>query len=237
MDNIFERYSLKPASNQVKEKLGDMLFNTDVMAMKSQLASYNINPESDTMSPATKGSIPTVLETFFVKHAIGTNDMRWKDWEVAKSKFSTTSEELEAGWTPDWKQFSLNVTDIDRSKSPTYAEIASSPNKIFYMNDPVYPFVDFYWYDAATNTVNAGQASKSFTGHPKYATTFEAMTKKLQLPKNVKLVINIIPLPIQADTYANGSQGKFFADVKKDAQQISEIQKNVEFQVIKMVLS
>ncbi|KAH9090689.1 hypothetical protein LEN26_018880 [Aphanomyces euteiches] len=237
MDNIFESYTLKPASNEVKEKLGDMLLKTDVMAMRAQLARYNDNPGSDTLSPATKGSIPTVLETFFVKHAIGTNELRWMDWRVAKSKFSSTPEELESGWTPNWAPFSLKVTHIDRSKTPTYAQIVRSPNAIFYMNDPAYPFVDFYWYDTATNTVNASQASKSFTGHPKYAKTFNAMKEKLQLPVDGKLVINIIPLPIQADSYANGSRGKFVADVKKDAQKFSQIQKNVEVHVIKMVLS
>ncbi|CAK4683509.1 unnamed protein product [Aphanomyces euteiches] len=204
MDNIFESYTLKPASNEVKEKLGDMLLKTDVMAMRAQLARYNDNPGSDTLSPATKGSIPTVLETFFVKHAIGTNEL---------------------------------LTHFDRSKTPKYAQIVRSPNAIFYMNDPAYPFVDFYWYDTATNTVNASQASKSFTGHPKYAKTFNAMKEKLQLPVDGKLVINIIPLPIQADSYANGSRGKFVADVKKDAQKFSQIQKNVEVHVIKMVLS
>ncbi|CAK4077018.1 unnamed protein product [Aphanomyces euteiches] len=43
MDNILESYTLKPASNEVKEKLGDMLFKTDVMAMRAQLARYNDN--------------------------------------------------------------------------------------------------------------------------------------------------------------------------------------------------
>ncbi|KAJ3095142.1 hypothetical protein HK100_005906 [Physocladia obscura] len=224
----FGDYILKATSNQVKERLGDLLFKTDVKDLRKQLATYNQNPDKAT--PAAKGTIPTVLETFFVKHAIQKDDTRWKNWMVATTKFSLGSS------TGKWEPFSLNVTEINSSKNPTYADIVAAPGMIFYMNDSIYPFVDYFWYDSVTETVNAGQASKSFSGHPKTVETCQKMLENLQMPPNKKLVINMIPLPSQAAGYLIGTTSKFFSNVGSDAAKIQKICEELEFHVIRMVL-
>ncbi|KAJ3368835.1 hypothetical protein HDU84_001607, partial [Entophlyctis sp. JEL0112] len=127
MDSKFEDYTLKATSNKVKEKLGDMLFQTEVKDLRMQLAKYDLNLADG--PPGERGAIPTLLETFFVKHAIQNDSSRWLDWTVATCKFSSGSAKV------DWKPFSLNVTDKNTSKKPTYADIAASPDQIFLMND------------------------------------------------------------------------------------------------------
>ncbi|KAJ3081417.1 hypothetical protein HK100_009886, partial [Physocladia obscura] len=211
----FNSYTLKATSNQVKEKLGDLLFQTEVKDLRKQLATYDQNPDKAT--PAAKGTIPTVLETFFVKHAIQKNDMRWNKWMVATTKFSLGSS---AG---KWEPFSLNVTEINSSKNPTYADIVAAPGMIFYMNDSIYPFVNYFWYDPVTKRVNAGQASKSFSGYPKTVETCRKILANLQMPADQKLVINMIPLPLQVAGYTNGTTNKFFANVESNAAKIQKI--------------
>ncbi|KAJ3198801.1 hypothetical protein HDU82_001010, partial [Entophlyctis luteolus] len=211
MDGLFDTYTLKAANNNVTEKLGDLLFQTDVKDLRTQLAIYEQNPAK--ASPAVKGTVPTVLETFFVKHAIQKESNRP---------------------TVEWESFSLNVTSKNTSKNPTYADIVASHDQIFHMNDSAYPFVDYFWYDPGTKTINAGQASKSFTGHPKTVDVCQKMLEKLRMPAGEKLVINLIPLPSQVDVYALGSTSKFFTNVGSDAAKIKRIRDQVEFRVIKM---
>ncbi|KAJ3373535.1 hypothetical protein HDU84_000978, partial [Entophlyctis sp. JEL0112] len=226
MDGVFNTYTLKATNNYVKEKLGDLLFQTDLKDLRTQLAIYEQNPAK--ASPAVKGTVPTVLETFFVKHAIQKESTRWKNWMVATCKFSSASP------TVEWESFSLNVTSKNTSKNPTYADIVASHDQIFHMNDSAYPFVDYFWYDPGTKTINAGQASKSFTGHPKTVDVCQKMLEKLRMPAGEKLVINLIPLPSQVDVYALGSTSKFFTNVGSDAAKIKRIRDQVEFRVIKM---
>ncbi|KAJ3371637.1 hypothetical protein HDU84_001254, partial [Entophlyctis sp. JEL0112] len=78
MDGLFDKYTLKATNDNVKEKLGDLLFQTDVNDLRAQLAKYDLNPVRT--SPAVKGTIPTILETFFVKHAIQKESNRWMNW-------------------------------------------------------------------------------------------------------------------------------------------------------------
>ncbi|KAJ3210940.1 hypothetical protein HDU82_007045, partial [Entophlyctis luteolus] len=139
--------------------------------------------------------------------------------------------------TVDSKAFTLNLTKKNKSKNPRYADIVASPDQIFHMNDSAYPFVDCFWYDPVTKTVNAGQASKSFSGHPKSVDTCRKMLENLNMPTGEKIVINMIPLPSQAVGYAFETTSKFFTNVGSDAAKIKRICEQVEFRVIKMVLT
>jgi len=215
----------------VKEKIADLLLQSSVNDLRAQLVTYEVNPDS--ASPGAKGNFSMVLETFFVKKAINSNDaLRWNNCQVATTAFSLEGSNDDVSW----KAFTMNVTARNSSKAPTYVQIAASPNEVFYMNDPVYPFVDCFWYDESTQEMNAGQASKSFSGHPKSVDTCMNMLDKLQIPPGKKLVINIIPLPSQADGYAIGTRGEFFTNVEEDEDRIREICQRLEFRVIKMSL-
>ncbi|KAJ3194529.1 hypothetical protein HDU82_002440, partial [Entophlyctis luteolus] len=44
MDGVFNTYTLKATNNYVKEKLGDLLFQTDLKDLRTQLAIYEQNP-------------------------------------------------------------------------------------------------------------------------------------------------------------------------------------------------
>ncbi|KAF0684698.1 Aste57867_23337 [Aphanomyces stellatus] len=233
--NDFAEYTLMPASDQVVERLRNLLLKTDIEQMRVLLEQYNSNPKSSSLSPATKGSIPSLLEGFFVQSAA--TQQNWTNWKVATSTFTTNSNTPNRSTTPTWEPFSLNVNKIDRSKCPTHETIVAKPDTIFYMSDPVYPFVDFFWYDATTQILNAGQASVSFSGHGKSVDTFNLMKSKLEIPDSARMIVNMIPLPIQANSYASGPPSKFFLNAMKDAKKISDIQKNVEFRVIAMDLS
>ncbi|ETV82879.1 hypothetical protein H257_04654 [Aphanomyces astaci] len=82
--------------------------------------------------------------------------------------------------------------------------------------------------------VHAGLVTMSENGHPKGIGTFNTMKKNIGIPDGVKLVVNYITLPYQADRYANGSRSYFFSDDNDVG--ITEIQRAVDFRVIKMSL-
>ncbi|RHY15066.1 hypothetical protein DYB25_012805 [Aphanomyces astaci] len=244
LDEKFDSYTLKPANDLVVETLGNLLFQIDVQQLKSQLIAYVANPTNPSVSPAIKGSMPITLETFFIKYAAA-HDIKghWEDWEVATTMFTAKPKpkslrsrrsRKSVDWTPKWEAFSLNVNQINRSKLPTYADIVAAPTSIFYMNDPAYPFVDCFWCDDDKMAVHAGQVTMSENGHPKGIGTFNTMKKNIGIPDGVKLVVNYITLPYQADRYANGSRSYFFSDDNDVG--ITEIQRTVDFRVIKMSL-
>ncbi|ETV70591.1 hypothetical protein H257_13964 [Aphanomyces astaci] len=141
VEDKYASYTLKLASNLAVERLVEVLLATDVMELKDLLQVYNADPRTFKLSPAIKGAIPMILEAFFV------------------ATINCSAADM-FGWMPTWEAFSLNVSNINGFKSPTYADIVASPNSIFYMNDPAYPFVDCFWYDGDTNTVHACQISK-----------------------------------------------------------------------------
>ena len=228
MDGTFEKYCLVCSSNKVKEKLGEMLFQTDLDNLRMKLNRYNNKP--DETSSAEKGTMPTILETFFVKHAIQNDDARWKDWKVATCNISSGSS------TTKWDDFTLAVTEMNSTKAPTYDDIKASPGTIFHMSDAAYPFVDYFWYDPVTKTMNAGQATSSLSGHAKTVDTFQKMLKKLDMPDSQKLVINMIPLPSQVNIYASGTTSRFFSNVRSDDKKVKQILETLVFRVIKMVL-
>jgi hypothetical protein len=149
----FSSYTLKPSSAKVKQRLGEQLFKSEVANLRTQLAVYDQNPGEAT--PAMKGSVEKVLETFFVKHAIQ-KEASWVNWMVATTKFSS---KIKTAWKSEWKPFTLNVTEISTLASPTFADIVASPGVIFYMSDEFYPFVDYFWFDPIEKLVNAGSAS------------------------------------------------------------------------------
>ncbi|RHY48161.1 hypothetical protein DYB34_012709 [Aphanomyces astaci] len=244
LDEKFDSYTLKPANDLVVETLGNLLFQIDVQQLKSQLIAYVANPTNPSVSPAIKGSMPITLETFFIKYAAA-HDIKghWEDWEVVTTMFTAKPKpkslrsrrsRKSVDWTPKWEAFSLNVNQINRSKLPTYADIVAAPTSIFYMNDPAYPFVDCFWCDDDKMAVHAGQVTMSENGHPKGIGTFNTMKKNIGIPDGVKLVVNYITLPYQADRYANGSRSYFFSDDNDVG--ITEIQRTVDFRVIKMSL-
>ncbi|RHY71155.1 hypothetical protein DYB30_013189 [Aphanomyces astaci] len=244
LDEKFDSYTLKPANDLVVETLGNLLFQIDVQQLKSQLIAYVANPTNPSVSPAIKGSMPITLEIFFIKYAAA-HDIKghWEDWEVATTMFTAKPKpkslrsrrsRKSVDWTPKWEAFSLNVNQINRSKLPTYADIVAAPTSIFYMNDPAYPFVDCFWCDDDKMAVHAGQVTMSENGHPKGIGTFNTMKKNIGIPDGVKLVVNYITLPYQADRYANGSRSYFFSDDNDVG--ITEIQRTVDFRVIKMSL-
>ncbi|ETV70588.1 hypothetical protein H257_13961 [Aphanomyces astaci] len=235
LDGVFDSYTLKPANELVVETLRNLLFQIDVQQLKRQLIAYIANPGDPSVSLAVKGSMSITLETFFVKYAAAHDiERRWEGWEVATAKFSANPND-DPNWVPQWEAFSLNVNHINRAKKPTYADFVAAPTSIFYMNDPGYPFVDCFWYDDNMKAVHAGQVTMSQNGHPKGVGTFNTMKKNIGIPDGVKLVINYITLPFQADGYANGPRSYFFSNVHDGG--ITAIQQTVEFRVIKMSLS
>ncbi|RLO11139.1 hypothetical protein DYB28_015447 [Aphanomyces astaci] len=223
LDEKFDSYTLKPANDLVVETLGNLLFQVNVQQLKSQLIVYVANPTNPSVSPAIKGSMPITLETFFIKYAAA-HDIKghWEDWEVATTKFTAKPK-------PKSRR-----SRRSRKSLPTYADIVAAPNSIFYMNDPAYPFVDCFWCDDDKMAVHAGQVTMSENGHPKGIGTFNTMKKNIGIPDGVKLVVNYITLPYQADRYANGSRSYFFSDDNDVG--ITGIQKTVDFRVIKMSL-
>ncbi|KAI9329286.1 hypothetical protein BDR26DRAFT_872742 [Obelidium mucronatum] len=231
----FDDFNLMAASSQISGKLGELLYDTNLSDMKHMLVQYNETPGSPSISPAIKGSISTVLESFFAKNA-GTKNNRGKfsGWEVAVSKFSINPDGK--NWKPTWNSFSMNVKKVEKLKSPTYQQMINSPGTLFWMNDTNYPFVDFFKYDSATNAVHAFQLSKSESGHPKSVKTFNSMIKKAQIPPDIGLVIFIVPLPRQVDGYVSGGRSMPFKGVLKNQGKIDKIGKEVSFRVVKMAL-
>ncbi|RQM30760.1 hypothetical protein B5M09_013658 [Aphanomyces astaci] len=83
--------------------------------------------------------------------------------------------------------------------------------------------------------VHAGQVTMSQDGHPKGVGAFNTMKKNIGIPDGVKMVVNYITLPFQADRYANGPRSYFFSNVHDG--EVTAIQQTAEFRVIKMSLS
>ncbi|KAI9335783.1 hypothetical protein BDR26DRAFT_920410, partial [Obelidium mucronatum] len=125
-DSELGTYTLKASSEQVTELLSDRLYETELSNMKHRLSCYNDDPDSQTITPATKGSISTVLESFFAKNAVSNDNTKFLGWEVSKTKFSDDPDNK--GWKPEWGPFSMNLDKMERSKNPpTFQEIVNSP--------------------------------------------------------------------------------------------------------------
>ncbi|KAH9096866.1 hypothetical protein LEN26_017254 [Aphanomyces euteiches] len=214
----YTSYTLKPASDLAKENLTEGLLNMDIGLIHSHLTRYNDDPTSRFISHATRGLIPALLEVYFVKGVDETNTFGWKAWKVTRDAASHDKDYSS-------QNFALHVTRIDRTKSPTYDQIVNSPNTLFYMNNASFPLVDCFWYHPASENVNAGQISKTFsplnTIHG-----IEAMKKQLQTPASGKIVINVVLLPRQVDQY-----------MKCLTEFIDESPANVEFKVVRADLS
>ena len=234
-----ESFVLRAASNSVVVKLREQLLELRISKLRHILAVYEADPTSNNISNATKGNIANVLESFFPVHATNEDEVsRWSNWKVANTKFTSMSED------PIWEDFSLDVSEIDMTPNPTWQQIKASPKKLFYMNDSIYPFVDYFWFDPTRNTLNGGQASIQSSGHPKSVRTYREMLKRLELvdgdlnlvPGAPKLVINFIPLPSKADKYASAGDSKIFSEVGKDLTEIEQIRRDVVFRVVKMHL-
>ncbi|ETV70596.1 hypothetical protein H257_13970 [Aphanomyces astaci] len=80
--------------------------------------------------------------------------------------------------------------------------------------------------------VHAGQVTMSQDGHPKGVGAFNTMKKNIDIPDGVKMVVNYITLPFQADQYATGPRSYFFSDDNPAG--VAAIQQTAEFRVIKI---